>query len=51
MDTWVDHEVAFDSIHEAEAALKQGDFRRAYGPSAVVRLITQRPFLPGCDAE
>lgn len=45
--SWVDHEVAADSIHEAEAALKAGDPARAYGPSAVAHHIARRPFLPG----
>lgn len=45
--TWVDHDVAADSIHEAEAALKAGDHARAYGPSAVAHHIARRPFLPG----
>lgn len=46
-DTWVDHEVAADNIHEAEAALEAGDPGRAYGPSAVAHHIARRPFLPG----
>ena len=46
-ETWIDHEVAADSIHEAEAALKAGDPGRAYGPSAVAHHIARRPFLPG----
>lgn len=45
--SWVDHEVAADSIHEAESALKAGDPGRAYGPSAVAHHIARRPFLPG----
>ncbi|HEX5438833.1 MAG TPA: bacterial transcriptional activator domain-containing protein [Gemmatimonadaceae bacterium] len=45
--TWIDHEAAADSIHEAEAALKAGDPARAYGPSAVAHHIARRPFLPG----
>lgn len=48
---WVDHEVAADSIHEAEAALNAGDPRRAYGPSAVAHHIARRPFLPGEEGE
>lgn len=48
--TWVDHEVAIDSIHEAEAALMAGDPAAAYGPSAVAHHIARRPFLPGEDA-
>lgn len=45
--TWIDHEVAADSIHEAESALRAGDFSRAYGPSAVAHHIARRPFLAG----
>jgi SARP family transcriptional regulator, regulator of embCAB operon len=47
--TWVDHEAAFDSIHEAESALGRDDFAGAYGPSAVAHHISARPFLPGQD--
>lgn len=47
--TWVDHEAAIDSIHEAEAALRAGDPAAAYGPSAVAHHIARRPFLPGQD--
>lgn len=50
-ESWIDHDVAFDSIHLAEAALRAGDFRDAYGPSAIARAICQRPFLPGSEAE
>lgn len=46
-DTWVDHEIAADSIHEAEAALRAGEPARAYGPSAVAHHIARRPFLAG----
>lgn len=45
--TWVDHEVAADSIHEAEAALRADDPGLAYGPSAVAHHIARRPFLAG----
>jgi DNA-binding SARP family transcriptional activator len=45
--TWIDHEVAADSIHEAEAALKAGDPAAAYGPSAIAHHIARRPFLAG----
>jgi DNA-binding SARP family transcriptional activator len=44
---WLDLEVAADSIHEAEVALKRGDPRAAYGPSAVAHHISRRPFFPG----
>ena len=45
-DSWIDHEVAADAIHDAEAALRVGDPARAYGPSAVAHHIARRPFLP-----
>ena len=49
--TWVDHEVAANSIHAAEAALKAGDPARAYGPSAIAHHIAHRPFLPEVEGE
>ena len=49
--SWIDHEVAFSQIHQAEAALSADDPRGAYGPSAVAHHIARRPFLPGTDAE
>lgn len=49
--TWVDHSVAFDAIHQAEVALRDGDMRAAYGPSAIARQICRRPFLAGTDTE
>jgi DNA-binding SARP family transcriptional activator len=45
--TWVDIEAATDAIHDAEAALRKGDPRLAYGPSAVAHHIARRPFLAG----
>lgn len=47
--TWVDLEVAADSIHEAESALQASEPERAYGPSAVAHHIARRPFLPGVE--
>lgn len=47
--TWIDLEVAADSIHEAEAALRAGAPARAYGPSAVAHHIARRPFLPWAE--
>jgi DNA-binding SARP family transcriptional activator len=44
---WVDLEAAADAIHDAEAALRKGNPRLAYGPSAVAHHIARRPFLPG----
>ena len=49
--TWIDHPVAFDAIHQAETALRAGDARAAYGPSAIARQICGRPFLAGSEAE
>lgn len=49
--SWIDLEVAADSIHEAESALKAGDPARAYGPSAVAHHIARRPLLPGEEGE
>jgi DNA-binding SARP family transcriptional activator len=49
--TWIDHEAAATSIHEAEAALKAGDPARAYGPSAIAHHIARRPFLPEAEGE
>jgi DNA-binding SARP family transcriptional activator len=46
-DAWVDVEAAADAIHEAESALRAGNQRDAYGPSAVAHHISRRPFLAG----
>ncbi len=46
-DAWVDAEVAFESLHEAEGALRAGDESRAYGPAVVAAAILRRPFMPG----
>ena len=50
-ETWIDHETAFASIHLAETELRAGRPKEAYGPSAVARRITERPFLAGREAE
>lgn len=50
-DCWIDHRAAASAIHEAEASLEAGEFRRAYGPSAVALLIARRPFLPGQEGK
>lgn len=44
---WVDAEVALESLHEAEAALRSEDEGGAYGPSVVAAAILRRPFIPG----
>jgi len=48
-DTWVDVEVAQQSLHEAEAALRAGDPGHAYGPAVVAATILRRPFLAGAE--
>jgi DNA-binding SARP family transcriptional activator len=49
--TWVDVEVVESELHAAEASIGAGDLRSAYAPAHVALYITERPFLPGEDAE
>ena len=44
---WVDLDVAAESIHEAEVALKAGRPAAAYGPSAIPHHIARRPLFAG----
>jgi SARP family transcriptional regulator, regulator of embCAB operon len=46
-DSWIDIEVALESVHLAEAALQSGSPRAAYGPAVVACAILRRPFLSG----
>jgi DNA-binding SARP family transcriptional activator len=46
-DAWVDTEIAFDSLHQAEGALRKDDHASAYGPAVVAAAILRRPFMPG----
>jgi SARP family transcriptional regulator, regulator of embCAB operon len=46
-DTWVDIEVATDSLHAAEGMLKAGQHREAWSNAQVAYHICKRPFLPG----
>jgi len=46
-EAWVDAEVALESLHEAEGALRSGEEARAYGPAVVAAAILRRPFMPG----
>jgi len=48
-DAWVDIEAAVAAVHEAEAALRNGDHRAAYGPAVVAGAILRRRFLHGED--
>jgi DNA-binding SARP family transcriptional activator len=47
---WVDIDAAAAAIHEAESALRVGDYRTMWGAASVAYHITRRPFLPGDDA-
>lgn len=46
-DSWIDTEVALESVHLAEAALQSSNPQAAYGPSVVACAILRRPFLSG----
>lgn len=46
-NTWVDAETAFEALHQAEGALRSGEFLQAYGPAVVAASILRRPFMPG----
>ena len=46
-DAWVDAEVALESLHEAEGALRSGEEVRGYGPAVVAAAILRRPFMTG----
>ena len=48
-DAWVDVEAAATAIDAAEAALRAGDPKRAFGPAVVAVTIARRPFLSGAD--
>jgi SARP family transcriptional regulator, regulator of embCAB operon len=50
-DVWVDIDAAFAAVHEAEAALRAGDHRGAFGPSGVAYHIAERPFLSDLEGE
>lgn len=49
--SWVDIEEAVESVHLAEAALRDGRWRAAYGPAVVACAILRRAFLAGADGE
>ncbi len=50
-DAWVDLEASTNALDDAEAALRAGDPRRAFGPAVVAWNIAKRPFLPLNDGE
>jgi SARP family transcriptional regulator, regulator of embCAB operon len=45
----VDVERAVEAVHQAESALAQRDWRRAWGPAVAAQLIAGRGFLPEYD--
>jgi DNA-binding SARP family transcriptional activator len=48
-DVWVDVEAAAAAVHDAEAALRQGDIAAANGDALVAVSIARRPFLEGTE--
>lgn len=48
-DAWIDVEAANAAVHEAEAALREGDHAEANGAALVANAIARRPFLQGDD--
>jgi DNA-binding SARP family transcriptional activator len=49
-DAWIDLEVAEWGVHDAESAVAQGDFERAWAPARAALHTANRGFFPGCDA-
>jgi SARP family transcriptional regulator, regulator of embCAB operon len=50
-DAWVDVEAASAAVHEAEAAMREGDLAGATGAALVANAIARRPFLQGDEGE
>lgn len=48
-EAWIDVDSAAESVHQAEAALRSGTYKDAYGPAVVACAILRRPFLLGDD--
>jgi DNA-binding SARP family transcriptional activator/DNA-binding CsgD family transcriptional regulator len=47
---WVDWEVAHDAMARADAALREEDWRAAWGPAQAALAIADRGLLPGLEA-
>jgi DNA-binding SARP family transcriptional activator len=47
--SWVDLEIARQSLHNAESAAAAGSLSAAYGDAVVAATILRRPFLEGND--
>src|SRR5215211_797271 len=48
---WIDREAVAEAIDEAEAWLRSGDVKRAWGPSNIAAISARRPFLPGEEGD
>ncbi len=48
-DAWIDVEDALAAIHQAQSAIAQEDWKRAWGPALRAQFITRRPLLPEHD--
>jgi DNA-binding SARP family transcriptional activator len=49
-EAWIDLEVAERGVHEAESAIAQGAYQRAWAPARVALNAASRGFLPEVDA-
>ena len=49
-DAWIDLEVAEWGVHDAESAVAQGDFTRAWAPARAALHAANRGFFPECEA-
>ena len=49
-DAWIDLEAAERGVHEAESAVAQGTYEKAWGPARIALHATRRGFLPEVDA-
>jgi SARP family transcriptional regulator, regulator of embCAB operon len=50
-DVWIDREAAAEAIDEAEAFLRSGEVKRAWGPANIAAIGARRPFLPGEEGD
>lgn len=48
---WIDREAAAEAIDEAEAWLRSGEVKGAWGPSNIAAITARRPFLPGEEGD
>jgi DNA-binding SARP family transcriptional activator len=49
-DAWVDLEAAISAVHQAESAVAQAAWARAWGPALTALIVAERDFLVGEDA-